>query len=938
MAPYPLRGRDAELQGRRRECAVLDRLIETVRGGQSQALVVRGEPGVGKTALLDYLAGRAEGCRVMRAAGVQSEMELAFAAVHQLCAPMLGRLDHLPGPQRDALGTAFGISAGPVPDRFLIGLAMLSLVSDVAAEQPLLCLVDDQQWLDRASAQVLAFVARRLGAESVGLVFAARTAGEELAGLPALAVAPLPDADARALLDTAVTGPLDARVRDRIVAETRGNPLALVELPRALTPAELAGGFGLPSADALPAGIEGTFQRQLDALPAETRRLVQLAAADPVGDPVLVWRAAERLGIGASAATPAAEAGLLEFGAQVRFRHPLVRWLAYQSASLQERQELHRALADVTDPRADPDRRAWHRAQAASGPDEDIAVELARSASRAQARGGIAAAAAFLERAALLTREPACRAERLLAAAQAKRDAGALDAALRLLVAAGAGPVDALRTAEVEHLRGQIALDQRHGRDATRLLLSAAHRFEPLNPALARETHLEALWEAAMWGGDLDQVSAARRAAEAARAAPPAADPPRVIDVLLDALALRFTQGHAAAAPALTRALELVLGLNTGTDGSGRWLLPSGGRISQIIALELWDFESWYALAGRQALLARGAGALVHLQFALNYLARAHLLAGDLATAALLIEEDRLIAEATRNPPVADTEIMLAAWRGREPAASTLIETTAQEAAARGSGRLAGFASYASSVLHNGLGQHAAARDAAWRAFQPGQLGHGPLVISELAEAAARTGDQAAATAALDWLSERTRATRTEWALGIEARVRALLSEGEAADVCYQESIDRLGRTRLRPELARSQLLYGEWLRRQNRRGDARDQLRMAHDRLDAIGMEAFAGRARRELLATGESVRRRSSEPGPPHRGQAAELLTAQEAQVARLARDGLSNPEIGTRLFISSRTVQYHLSKVFTKLGISSRSQLHRVLPSDPAGAGLP
>jgi DNA-binding CsgD family transcriptional regulator len=933
MAPYPLRGRPAELQGRRTECALLDRLIEAVRGGQSQALVVRGEPGMGKTALLDYLAGHAPGCRVVRAAGVQSEIELAFAAVHQLCAPMLGRMDHLPGPQRDALGTAFGISAGSAPDRFLIGLAVLGLLSDAAAERPLVCLVDDQQWLDRASAQVLAFVARRLEAESVGLVFAARTVGDELAGLPTLAVEGLRDGDARALLDSAVTGPLDAPVRDRIVAETRGNPLALLELPRALTPAELAGGFGLSGAAALPGWIEESFQRQLDALPAETKRLVQLAAADPVGDPVLVWRAAERLGIGAGAATRAAEAGLLEFGSRVQFRHPLVRWLAYQSASLQDRQEVHRALADVTDPQADPDRRAWHRAQAAPGPDEDVAVELEHSASRAQARGGIAAAAAFLERAALLTREPARRAQRLLAAAQAKRDAGALDVALQLLEAVEAGPDDALRTAEVEHLRGQIALDQRRGSDAARLLLSAARRFEPLNPGLARETYLEALWETAMSASDPENVRGVRKAAEAARAAPPGPDPPRVVDVMLDALAFRFTQGHAAAAPALTRALELVLALNVDADGAGRWLLPSGGRISQIIALELWDFESWYSLAGRQAVLARGAGALVHLQFALNYLARAHLLAGDLAAAGLMIEEDQLIAEATRNPPVADTGVMLAAWRGREPAASELIEVTKAEANARGLGRLAGFASYASSVLYNGLGRHDDARYAARQAFRLGQLGHGPLVISELAEAAARTGDDAALRAALDWLSERTLVNRTEWALGIEARIRALLSEGAAADACYQESIARLGRTRLRAELARAHLLYGEWLRRENRRLDAREQLRTAHGLLDAMGLEAFAGRARRELLATGETVRKRTSEPARARSGQAGEALTSQEAQVARLARDGLSNPEIGTRLFISSRTVQYHLRKVFTKLGISSRSQLYRVLPSDPA-----
>jgi DNA-binding CsgD family transcriptional regulator len=916
---------------------VLDRLVEAVRAGESRALVVRGEPGVGKTALLDYLAGNALGCRVVRAVGVQSEMELAFAALHQLCAPMLDRLERLPGPQREALGTAFGISAGPTPDRFLIGLAVLGLLSDAAGKRPLVCLVDDQQWLDGASAQVLAFVARRLEAESVGLVFAARPVGEELAGLPELVVEGLRDGDARVLLDSVFTGPLDARVRDQFIAETRGNPLALLELPRGLRPAELAGGFGLPGTAPLSGRIEESFQRQLDALPAETRRLVQLAAADPVGHPVLVWRAAERLGISAGAATPAAEAGLLEFGAQVRFRHPLVRSMAYRSASLRDRQEVHRALAEVTDPQLDPDRRAWHWAQAVSGPDEDVAAELEHSAGRAQARGGMAAAAAFLERAALLTREPGRRAKRLLAAAQAKRDAGALDAALGLLVAVEDGPGDALRAAEVEHLRGQIALDQRRGSDAARLLLSAARRFEPLNPGLARETHLEALWEAAMWVGGLDNAGGVREAAEAARAAPPGPDPPRVVDVLLDAFALRFTEGYAAAAPALIRALELVLALNVGTSEAGRWLLPSGGRLSQIIAVELWDFESWHALAARQVQLARHAGALVHLQFALNYLARAHLLAGELATAALMIEEDHLIAEATRNPPVADTEVMLAAWRGREPEASELIEATVRAATARGLGRLAGFAAYARSVLYNGLGRHDAARDAAWQAFERGQLGHGPFVVSELAEAAARTGDVAAVRAALEWLSERTRVLPAEWALGIEARIRALLSEGKDADSYYTESITRLGRTRLRAELARAHLLYGEWLRREHRRIDAREQLRTAHAMLDAMGIEAFAGRARRELLSTGEAVRKRSGEPAGARPDQTGNALTAQEAHVARLARDGLSNPEIGTRLFISPRTVQYHLRKVFTKLGISSRSQLYRVLPSEPAGASL-
>ena len=548
----PVRWHAVELTGRRRERGVLDRLIEAVRAGESRALVVRGEPGVGKTALLEYVLEQASGCRVVRAVGVQSEMELAFAGLHQLLAPLLDGLERLPAPQRDALRSAFGLSPGSAPDRFFIGLAVLTLLSDAADEQPLVCLVDDEQWLDRASAQVLAFVARRLEAESVGLVFATRGTSDELAALPQLVVEGLHEDDARALLDSALTGPLDARVRDQIVTETRGNPLALLELPQGVTPAELAGGFALPGALPLSGRIEESFRRRLGALPVETRRLLQLAAADPVGEPSLLWHAAERLAIGSEAAAPAVEAGLIVFGARVQFRHPLVRSAAYRSASLQERQEVHRALAEVTDPEIDPDRRAWHRAQAAPGPDEDVAEELERSAGRAQARGGLAAAAAFLERAAMLTPEPARRAQRLLAAVRAKRDAGALEAALGLLVAVEAGPLDPLSAAEVEHLRGQIALEQQRGRDAARLLLSAARRLEPLNADLARETHLEAL-VAAMWVADLDNPGGVLAAAEAARAAPTGPEPPRPVDVLLDALAIRLTDGYAAAAPTLTR-------------------------------------------------------------------------------------------------------------------------------------------------------------------------------------------------------------------------------------------------------------------------------------------------------------------------------------------------------------------------------------------------
>jgi DNA-binding CsgD family transcriptional regulator/tetratricopeptide (TPR) repeat protein len=909
------------LTGRRGECGVLDGLIEAVRAGESRALVVHGEPGVGKTALLDYIVERASGCRVARAVGVQSEMELPFAGLHQLLAPMLDRLDRLPVPQRDALRMAFGLSPGSAPDRFFVALAVLSLLSDVAEERPLVCVVDDAQWLDRASAQVLGFVARRLEAESVGLVFAARVSSDDLAGLPELVVEGLGEGDARALLESALTAPLDERVRDRIVAETRGNPLALLELPRGLTPAELAGGFGLPAAVPLSSSIEGSFGRRLDALGVETRRLLQLAAADPVGEPPLLWRAAERLGIRPAAATPAVEAGLLELGTRIRFRHPLVRSAAYRSATLEEREEVHRALAEATDPEVDPDRRAWHRAQATPGPDEDVAEELERSAGRAQGRGGLAAAAAFLERAAELTPEPGRRAQRLLSAATAKRDTGAPDAALGLLVAVEAGPPDALRSARVEHLRGQIAFDQERG-DAARLLLNAARQLGPLDADLARETYLEALGAALLEAGL--ENSGLLEAAEAARAAPPGREPPRAVDVVLDGLAMRFTEGYGAAAPTLTRALEMVRALNVGTDEEGRRLWLASNRTSAAIASELWDADSWSALATRQVQFARDTGALVHLQYALNFLAVTHLVAGELTTAALLVDEDRLIAEATGNPPVAYAGMMLAAWRGRETPALELIEATLQEPSAR---RLVNLATHASSVLYNGLGRHDAACDAARRVFERDQLAYGHSVVPELAEAASRIGDVGLVEVALEWLSERTRVTRSEWALGVEARARALLGKGEEADSFYRESIERLGRTRVRVELARSHLLYGEWLRRENRRLDAREQLRTAHGMLAAMGVEAFAERARRELMATGESVPKRTVET--------RDVLTVQEAQIARLARDGLSNPEIGTRLFISRRTVEYHLHKVFGKLGISSRNQLHRALGSEPGPA---
>jgi DNA-binding CsgD family transcriptional regulator len=914
------------------ERGVLDRLVEAVRAGESRVLVLRGEPGIGKTTLLDYVdyAGRrSTDCRIARVTGVQPEMELAFAGLHQLCAPLLGRLDRLPEPQRDALRTAFGISAGPAPDRFLVGLAVLGLLSEVAGERPLLCLVDDEQWLDRTSAQALGFVARRLAAEPVGLVFAARVPSADLAGLPGIVVEGLREADARALLDSALAWPVDALVRNQIVADTHGNPLALLELPLRLTPAELAGGFGLPGTRPLSGRIEESFRRQLAALPDQTQRLLLVAAAEASGNAALVWQAATKLGIGTEAAEPAVEAALVEFGARVRFRHPLVRSAAYQFASMRDRREVHAALAEVIDPVADQDRQAWHRAQAAFGPDEDAAAQLEHCAGRAQERGGLAAAAAFLERAAVLTPDPAGMTRRLLMAARAKRDAGELDAALGLLDMTKAGPLDRVQAADAEHLRGQIALDQRRGSDAGQLLLSAAGKWAPIDASAACITYLEAFW-AAIWAGDPARL---REAAAAARAMPSRPAPRRAVDLLLDALALRCTEGYSAAAPLLTQALQMLM-RGTPVGEVERWNWHPGA----LVALDMWDFDSWQEIAASQVRMARETGALVHLQFALTYLAQTHLLTGELATATRLIEEDQLIAEATGNPSFPYSAMMLAAWRGAEADAARLIEATVREAAAAdpagsGLGLAATFAAIASAVLHNGLGRYDAARDAVRhivRLDPAAYVVHAPLIVPELAEAAYRTGDTTLVVTILEWLSERTRVTPGNWPLGIEARLRAFLSEGAEADGWYQQSVTRLRDTRLRTELARSLLLYGEWLRRERRRAEAREQLGTAYEVFTGMGMQAFAERARRELAATGETVSKRAVQPQRARSGPAGEALTSQEAQVARLARDGLSNPEIAARLFISPRTVQYHLSKVFTKLGISSRGQLHRVLPA--------
>jgi DNA-binding CsgD family transcriptional regulator len=909
--------------GRSSERDVLDGLLANVRGGQSAVLVIRGEAGIGKSALLRYAARQAAGFRVAQLTGVEAEMELPFAGIHQLCAPMLDRLEALPQPQRDALSVALGVTSGDVPDRFLVGLAVLGVLSAAAEERPLLCLVEDAQWLDAASSQVLGFVARRVLAESVAIVVAVRPVSgsdsvRDFAGLPELALEGLDQHDARALLARAVQGRLDDGVRDRIVAETRGNPLALLELPARMTAAELAGGFELPATGDLPDHIEDHYLRRVGELPDATQQLLLLAAADPLGDATLVWRAGRTLELGAGALAPAEEAELLEIGARVRFRHPLVRSAVYRAASLDDRQRVHRALADVSDAEVDADHRAWHRALAAAGPDEDVAAELEHSAGRAQTRGGVAAAAALLERAAALTVDPARQARRALAAAQAKHQAGASEAALALL--AGAQALDPLQRAQSELLRAEIAFTSSRGSAAPALLLRAAKQIEPLDARAARDTYIEAL-SAAMFAARLaSPVGGVRDVAEAVQAARSARTPQSAADLLLDGWAALFADGCAAAAPTLRRAL-LEFG-DGSTDDEHLHLL----WLVTITAPVVWDDARWETLSRRHVELARSSGALSELPLALNARSYIHLFRGELDTAGALVEEARAATEATGAGLTPWGAIALAALRGHEQDASTLLDGAGADATRRGEGIGLTVIAWARAILYNGLGIHDKALAAAREAIDcPTNSAAAAWGMVESIEAAARVGEQEAAAAAAGRFAEIAQAAGTDWALGVDARSRALLSSGPAAEQLHRDGLDRLGRGRMRVDLARAHLLYGEWLRREGRRVDAREQLRPAHAIFDAIGMQAFAERAGRELQATGENARKR--------RADTRDELTSQEEQIARLARDGLSNPEIGARLFLSPRTVEWHLHHVFGKLGIRSRRQLGSALPAADA-----
>jgi DNA-binding CsgD family transcriptional regulator len=906
------------LLGRHNESDVLGRVLLQARRGQGGAIVVLGEPGIGKTALIEDAVASAQEFRVLRSVGNEAEMELPFAALQRLCAPILERLAELPGPQSSALRVAFGLASGDPPDRLIVGLAVLTLLSELAAERPVICVLDDAQWLDQASAQAVAFAARRVSTVSASFVFGARVLTEELHGLPALVLEGLGEGDARELMASALPHRLDERVLEQIVSETHGNPLALLELPRGLSPARLGGGFGLPVSVPLSGRIEESFRRRFRRLPLPSRRLLLVAAAEPTGDPVLVWRAAELLGIPDSAADPVEAEGLLDINAGMVFRHPLVRSAVYGAASPQDRRRTHYALAEATDPEVDPDRRAWHRAQSTARPDESVAEELELSAGRAQSRGGFAAAAAFMERATELTADTELRAGRALRAAEAKRQAGAFDAALGLAAVAQRGPLDDSQRAKLDVLRAQICFASQRGNEAPPLLLQAAYRLEPFDVNRARETYLDAL-TAALFAGRLSKGATAVDIAKAALTGPQPEGRSRASDLLLDGLAVLITDGPVAGTPVLQRALEAFRGDAVSTEERLRWSWLAGRAAGYI-----WDYDSWDLLTARQVQVARDAGALTVLPLTLSTRAGVHLFAGELAVGVSLVEQVQSVADVIDSRTVPYAALAVAAFRGHEPDALPLIDATYKDFMARGEGMGVTLTQWATAVLYNGLAHYDRAFISAEQALEdPGELWFSPWATVELIEAASRTGRSDLATSALRRLVQGTSASGTDWAGAIEARCRALLSDGRPAETLYREAIDRLVTTPLRWDLARTRLVYGEWLRRERRAKEAREQLRVAEELFTDFGVHGFAERARVELRATGEHARERT----PATRYD----LTPQETQISRLVAQGATNREIASELFISPSTVEYHLHKVFRKLGVRSRAQLaNRVLQS--------
>lgn len=903
------------LLGRRAECARLDLLLAALRDGRSDALVLTGEAGSGKTALLEHALRTAAGVRVLRAAGAESERDLPYATLHQLCLPLLDGLDRLPAPQAEALATIFGSRTGPAPSPFLVGLGILNLLAEAGREQPLVCVVDDAHWLDEGSARTVAFVARRLRAESTLMLIATREPVASMRGLTELAVTGLAPGAARQLLDSVVRWPLDDSVRTAMLVEARGNPLALLELPLT-APDRLAGGFGLLDASSLSGRIEESRRRRIAALPDDSKELLLLAAADSAGDPVLIWRAAAALGLSPQARTAAEDAGLLTIGVRITFRHPLLRSAVYHAAPPEARRRVHRALAEATPQQADPDRRAWHLAHAAEGLDEAIAADLEASADLAQSRGGLAAAAAFLERAAALTPDPAVRADRELAAARAKYRAGAPGGAQVLLDQVESGPADDLRAAHVTLLRGHLAHTSGEADLAPSMALEAARRFEAIDPDLAREAYLDAIALAWRAGRYADQTTVAN-VSKAALTAPAPSRAPKAPDLLLDALAVLYTEGHTAGTPLIRRALATFLDDELPASVATRWL-----TVANFGAFETWDDTAWERISALNVHHIRATGSLGGLPTAYSQRIIVLLHVGRFQAAADLLEEYDAVVGATRWPRPGYDAATVAAWRGDRDRAVELIREATTLAAERHEGAGVTLLQYACAVLHNGLGEFSEALDAALLATaDPSESGFAAWAVSEVIEAAVRCGEREVAVKAVDRISRSTKPSGTAWGRGIEARSRALISEGPEAEMLYREAIESLRRSRNVVALARTHLLYGEWLHAEGRGPEARTQLGTAYDSFEEIGAQGFAERTRRALSACGAAL------PALRAASESVEL-TEQESRIAQRARDGRSNTEIGAELFLSPRTVEWHLRKVFAKLGITSRRELGAVL----------
>ncbi|GAA1993910.1 LuxR family transcriptional regulator [Isoptericola halotolerans] len=912
------------LFGRRSERETVDEILADARAGRSGALVVLGEAGIGKTALLDHAADVAAraGFTVVRVVGNASEQQLAFAGLHQLCAPLLEHVDALPDPQRGALDVALGRGSGPPPDLFLVGLATLSLLSESAEQRPLLCLVDDAALLDAASTQVVAFVVRRLAADRLALIVASRELTDErgsyLAGIRSVSLTGLGDADARALLESTVSTPIEDVLRDRVVAEARGNPLALLELPRATSATQLAGGLAVPVT--APRRVEEAYRERYAGLPQDTRHLLLIATAEPTGDPALLWAAASHLGIRPDAAAAAEEAGLLEIGTTVRFPHPLARSAIYGVARPADRRRVHDVLARALDARTDPDRRAWHRANAILGTDEEVAVESVAAAERAIARGGFADAAALLERATELTPDPRARAGRALLAAQAMHEAGAPDEATRLLAVAEAGTLDDLERARVRLYRAMIDFDTTSGDGAPARLVDAAKMLAPLDPTRSREAFLVALNSAVVLGAAPGRMGV-QEVASAAEHAPAPLGPPEPADLLLDALVSAYTRGLADAVPEIGRAVVTFRRYDPSGEGplherTGRWLVLAARTAGAVL-----DDETTHSLLCRNVERVRGSGSLTALPPALVHLACVLVLTGDFARSADLAAESRAVARATGVVPLASADLLLSAWRGQEDDVVRLSATSVADDA----GAAGGVAQYALAVSRNASGDYAGAADAALRASRSPELFVRSLALHELVEGAVRGGRRSDASSASHELTALSSACGTPLARGLAAQARALLVDDDAADADaaedhYREAIDQLGATRMAAHLARAHLLHGEWLRRRGLRQAAREQLRIAHESFVAMGAEAFAERAARELRATGEHPR--------AHGVGASTALTDHERHIARLVAAGATSREVAAGLFLSPRTIETHLRNIYRKLGITSRRQLRELL----------